>query len=165
MTPSWTQDQITRLTELVSQGQPGSTIARTLNREFNLSLTRNAIRGKIDRLNKQDPSYVPLPSARETKRAAPIRKRKARIKSRGPLTFLFSRNTGSDPETPPYFSKLHPERADYPDACSLVGLTNTSCRFPCGDPMTPEFFFCGTPDADMTERRPYCFAHARIAFQ
>ncbi len=54
------------------------------------------------------------------------------------------------------------ERAKH--ACTLFELTNTSCRWPNGDPGKPGFFFCGVPEADCDHGRPYCAAHARIAF-
>lgn len=41
----------------------------------------------------------------------------------------------------------------------LQELTNSTCRWPCGDPATPEFFFCGHESADVIAGRPYCAAH------
>ncbi len=48
-----------------------------------------------------------------------------------------------------------------PDACSLMELTDTSCRYPLGDPATPEFRFCGTARPDGAT---YCNRHARIIY-
>ena len=46
--------------------------------------------------------------------------------------------------------------------CSLLELTDAKCRWPIGDPGTPEFFFCGgKPAAEL----PYCVYHSRIAYQ
>jgi GcrA cell cycle regulator len=44
----------------------------------------------------------------------------------------------------------------------LMGLASGDCRWPCGDPGTPDFFFCGAPQAT---GKPYCSAHCRIAYQ
>jgi GcrA cell cycle regulator len=38
----------------------------------------------------------------------------------------------------------------------------TACCWPNGDPGTPGFHFCGVPSAP---GRPYCSAHARIAYR
>ncbi len=55
------------------------------------------------------------------------------------------------------------ERAKH--ACGLLELTNTTCRWPCGDVGAPGFFFCGVPEAALDQRRPYCRGHSRIATQ
>lgn len=41
-------------------------------------------------------------------------------------------------------------------------LTEQSCRWPCGDPGTPEFGFCGR---EKITGIPYCETHARIAYR
>lgn len=47
---------------------------------------------------------------------------------------------------------------------TLLELTNDCCRWPSGDPGTPSFFFCGTPEADFARGMPYCPRHAQIAY-
>lgn len=47
---------------------------------------------------------------------------------------------------------------------SFESLTNTTCRWPIGDPDDDDFGFCGKP-ADLAERRPYCVAHHRLAYE
>jgi len=45
---------------------------------------------------------------------------------------------------------------------NLMQLTERTCKWPIGDPATPEFWFCGHP----TEAgKPYCETHVGIAFQ
>jgi GcrA cell cycle regulator len=41
-------------------------------------------------------------------------------------------------------------------------LVDSSCRWPCGDPGTPEFGFCGQ---ERIKGAPYCLPHARIAYR
>jgi GcrA cell cycle regulator len=41
-------------------------------------------------------------------------------------------------------------------------LTETSCRWPIGDPQKPDFHFCGRPKITGLS---YCDHHARVAFQ
>jgi GcrA cell cycle regulator len=45
---------------------------------------------------------------------------------------------------------------------SLMDLTERTCKWPIGDPATPEFWFCGLPSQP---GKPYCEAHVGVAFQ
>lgn len=45
---------------------------------------------------------------------------------------------------------------------SLMELTERTCKWPIGDPATPEFWFCGLPSE---QGKPYCEAHIGVAFQ
>ena len=45
---------------------------------------------------------------------------------------------------------------------SLVQLSERTCKWPNGDPLTEDFSFCGNDSADSG---PYCTYHARLAFQ
>ena len=45
---------------------------------------------------------------------------------------------------------------------SLVQLTERTCKWPIGDPLSPDFHFCGDHSGDGT---PYCAFHAKLAFQ
>ena len=45
---------------------------------------------------------------------------------------------------------------------SLMELTERTCKWPIGDPATPDFWFCGLPS---TPGKPYCEAHVGVAFQ
>ena len=44
----------------------------------------------------------------------------------------------------------------------LAELTDKTCKWPNGDPLTEEFHFCGN---DSLDTGPYCTYHARLAFQ
>ena len=44
----------------------------------------------------------------------------------------------------------------------LVQLTERTCKWPNGDPLSEDFNFCGN---DAAETGPYCKYHARVAFQ
>ena len=44
----------------------------------------------------------------------------------------------------------------------LVQLSERTCKWPNGDPLTEEFSFCGN---DTAETGPYCTYHSRVAFQ
>jgi GcrA cell cycle regulator len=45
---------------------------------------------------------------------------------------------------------------------SLMELTERTCKWPIGDPATPDFWFCGLPTQ---QGKPYCEAHVGVAFQ
>ena len=45
---------------------------------------------------------------------------------------------------------------------TLVQLSERTCKWPLGDPLSPDFRFCGNHSQDAS---PYCKYHARIAFQ
>jgi GcrA cell cycle regulator len=45
---------------------------------------------------------------------------------------------------------------------SLMELTERTCKWPVGDPATPNFWFCGLPTQ---AGKPYCEAHVGVAFQ
>jgi len=44
----------------------------------------------------------------------------------------------------------------------LVQLSERTCKWPNGDPLSEDFSFCG---AETGETGPYCTYHSRIAFQ
>ena len=45
---------------------------------------------------------------------------------------------------------------------TLMELTERTCKWPIGDPATPEFWFCGL---GTQPGKPYCEAHVGVAFQ
>jgi len=45
---------------------------------------------------------------------------------------------------------------------TLMELTERTCKWPVGDPATPDFWFCGLPTQ---AGKPYCEAHVGVAFQ
>ena len=45
---------------------------------------------------------------------------------------------------------------------TLMELTEKTCKWPVGDPATPNFWFCGLP---VQTGKPYCEAHVGVAFQ
>ena len=45
---------------------------------------------------------------------------------------------------------------------TLLQLNEHTCRWPIGDPGSPEFFFCG---GDTANELPYCAYHRRVAYQ
>ena len=44
---------------------------------------------------------------------------------------------------------------------SLLQLNEHTCKWPIGDPLTPDFYFCGQHSE---EGKPYCEFHSRRAY-
>ena len=47
--------------------------------------------------------------------------------------------------------------------CSILSLTNKTCRFPLWEMDTSQKFYCGAPGADFDARVPYCRQHSVVA--
>jgi GcrA cell cycle regulator len=145
--PTWTDEQVERLRDLCGSPQCGTSawIARQMNDEFGTTYTRNAIIGKMGRCDIVAPR--PLSAVKE----------KLIKKARKPK-FNFARPAQVVIEDGPAIMPT-----EFPHKCDLFGLTNESCRWPCGNPGEAEFFFCGQPEADLLKRVPYCRAHMRAS--
>lgn len=125
-----------------------------------MKLSRNAIMGKVDRLEwTRDPNvsticsngtiHVPfhLRPVRGPKviRRRPAVKRGARPVSRGVVA--------------PTVSLVDPApEGRSPYACQCVDLTAKVCHYPLGHVGDPEFHFCGAP----SDKEPYCAYHYGI---
>jgi GcrA cell cycle regulator len=44
---------------------------------------------------------------------------------------------------------------------NLLQLNEHTCKWPIGDPLTPDFYFCGQHS---DEGKPYCEFHSRRAY-
>jgi GcrA cell cycle regulator len=155
----WPDKRVTMLMELYAAGESASKIANALNTAFGTAYSRNAVIGKAHRLG--------LLPRREAHRVKTIREGKPHEPrpARSGMSFVFGRL----PWRPPQPSQLPPPPqatgdGDYPYRCGLHDLTNETCRWPVGNPGTPDFFFCGEPSANLAARFPYCGRHERLAW-
>ncbi len=146
--PPWTAPIVERLRQLVPLGLSQRELAITINGEFGTFFTRNAIAGQVDRLKLRGGEF-------RTLRGAP---RAPRVQKRRPNNFRRS-NKGIEPFVVSGIHEMSP--AEY--NCSLLELTNITCRWPIGDPHKSDFAFCGAPMANLEEERPYCPYHSRMA--
>lgn len=153
---SWTDDQIAELKRMHADRMSARAIASEFWTKFRVSLTRSAVCGKLHRLGLRRPVMLRNPS---TPKLAPTRRKRrhmeirpTRKSSRGGVLRMIDMPV-VDITIPPDFSA---------DACTLLELTDTSCRWPIGDPATIEFRYCGSPQFDP---HPYCLRHARIAYR
>ena len=162
---NWTDERVELLRKLWSEGLSASQIAAQLG-----SVTRNAVIGKVHRLK--------LSSRGRTTAAAPRQKKASHgatgSKSLEPLGdghalrhHLDRRDRAADAVRcrAGRSLPLRPvENVVVPISrrLQLVQLSERTCKWPNGDPLTEEFSFCGN---DAAETGPYCSYHARIAFQ
>lgn len=148
--PGWTDDRIETMRQLWSDGQSAAQIARRLG-----GVTRNAVISKLHRSGL---------SGRAARKTAPYKPRKAKPKpwqKQVQVASAKQQSVASLFKPEPFVAA---EENDIPvsERKSIHDLTAESCRWPIGDPRTPEFHFCNKLHMPGL---PYCEAHARRAYQ
>jgi GcrA cell cycle regulator len=123
-----------------------------------IGATREAVIGKAWRLHlpsrqKSVANSARINGAPRPRPARPVRDGKSPLKL-PPLSVMKSAAAQPVPSMPSVTA----------GGCTLVELTNETCRWPQGDPVLASFTFCGKPGADMAQRRPYCRDHMRMAY-
>jgi GcrA cell cycle regulator len=170
----WTEERVELLKKLWLEGLSASQIAAVLGD----GVTRNAVIGKVHRLKltgRAKPASS-APRARSAPRAPGIR-RPAGISrpSSGIASMMKSRSMGPAPmhgatalkidaeyETQAYVAPQVQELfIPVEQRLSLLQLNEQTCKWPIGDPLTPEFYFCGNHSE---EGKPYCEFHSRRAY-
>ncbi|MCH9806982.1 MAG: GcrA family cell cycle regulator [Alphaproteobacteria bacterium] len=153
---SWTDERVDLLKKLWSEGLSASQIAGRLG-----SVTRNAVIGKVHRLGLSGRATTSRSQTRRVRKNNPNtakRVARSRFATSGNPTVRALYPTEGEPYVPAV------EELDIPEKQrkTLQSLEACSCRWPVGDPQTPEFFFCG---GKAVPGLPYCEHHARRAFQ
>lgn len=149
---AWTEDRVEILSKLWAEGLSASQIAKQLG-----GVTRNAVIGKVHRLGLSGratpsrPAKRKVATPRNTQTAAP--KAPALRKPR-PAAPVYT-----PPPPPPLEAKLMPNG----EFATILTITESTCKWPIGDPSTEDFRFCGrNTDANSG---PYCSAHSSVAYQ
>jgi GcrA cell cycle regulator len=142
---TWTDERL----ELLKSGFAAGLSCREI--AVTIGVSRNAVIGKISRLNlKRDSSRKVR--ARRAEDASTPRPRGA-------------------PRLRQILLKAYPEQAEPPVAdepihnghtCSLFELGKDTCRWPISTPGADDFCFCGNPPI---EGLPYCAGHSRLAYR
>ncbi|PKP84730.1 MAG: GcrA cell cycle regulator [Alphaproteobacteria bacterium HGW-Alphaproteobacteria-2] len=180
---SWTDERVETLRRMWAEGHSASQIAKELG-----GVTRNAVIGKVHRLGlsnrgatpateDETPAATPAaapPPGPETPASQPSAER-ATEESTAPRAEMlpFPRRplvpAGQPLPPQPSASEISPEtlatvREVEKSArrLTLMELTERTCKWPIGDPATPDFWFCGLP---CQPGKPYCEAHVTVAFQ
>lgn len=164
---NWTDERVELLKKLWADGLSASQIAAQLG-----GVSRNAVIGKVHRLKL---------SSRGRATAAPARQKKAAVAGTGPMKSVArpattvrhvatsigatALQTQFDAEpVANLYVRPATENVVVPISrhLHLVELTERTCKWPNGDPLSEDFHFCGN---DAAETGPYCQYHARLAFQ
>ena len=159
MSPLWTDTRTEYLRSLYDGHKLNCReMAAELSFRYDTTITRNAVIGKLKRLGLQGGGTGhggPRPGA------GPPSKRRAvhgGLSVRGatfnpPYVGQPAMEKTNQPETPPPASALQ---------CSILDLTNETCRFPVTD--DSPWLFCGAPEADLNTGVPYCPYHSQLAY-
>ena len=160
---SWTDERVEQLRQHWLEGKSASQIATLLGH----GLTRNAIIGKVHRLGlagrAKSPSSAPSrprapspqPAAHRT--APPRTATVAHRIIHGATALAMAPLTEAEAEPEVYESVVLPMSL----RVTIVELKEAMCRWPLGDPTSPEFRYCGSP----VSGGPYCAHHGRLAYQ
>jgi GcrA cell cycle regulator len=152
---TWNDERVDVLKKLWSDGLSASQIASRLG-----GVTRNAVIGKVHRLGL---------SGRATTSRMKSHRPRARTQATKRLAKPRLGDVGNSPFRKLYFADSEPYVQPAEEVVIPMGerkyiqtLTDSSCRWPIGDPQQPEFHFCGKRKIPGL---PYCEVHARRAFQ
>lgn len=173
----WSDERVERLKKLWMDGLSASQIAAELGE----GVTRNAVIGKVHRLKlsarakpqssapRPRPAPRPAPrrmgastsatssanlSARPMSRSAPA----ARPQTIGATALASNAALDTELYAAPQIQELFiPEEK----RLNLLELNEQTCKWPIGDPLTKDFYFCGQHSR---EGAPYCEFHSRRAY-
>lgn len=144
---SWTETRIETLKQLWADGRSCSQIATELG-----DVTRNGVIGKIHRLGLSGRNQ-----GQNDRAPRKVRQRKAK---RNGITFGIPH--ALIPINPtPLTTSVDDFAIPIGQRRTLMELNSVMCRWPIGDPQTPEFFFCG---GHAEPGKPYCIGHQRRAY-
>ena len=167
---AWTEERVELLKKLWSGGLSASQIAAELG-----SVTRNAVIGKVHRLGlsgRAKSAAQPATPRNAAPRKAPTRS-PSHPMSGGQGVSQGGMTRGANALAPQYAPEAAAETEHTPapsedvvipfsERVTIMDLREYMCRWPMGDPTTPEFRFCG---GRSQTGMPYCTYHARIAYQ
>jgi GcrA cell cycle regulator len=162
---NWTDERVGLLRKLWSEGLSASQIAAQLG-----GVSRNAVIGKVHRLKLSGRGRTSAAPARQKKasQGASVSKSVSRAAS---TTRHVATSIGAtalqvqfdaEPVTRTYLRPVEDVVVPISRHLKLVELTERTCKWPNGDPLSEDFHFCGN---DAAETGPYCTYHSRVAFQ
>jgi GcrA cell cycle regulator len=149
---SWTDERVELLKKLWADGLSASQIAGELG-----GITRNAVIGKVHRLGLSGRAKSPSSSTPRVRKPRSHMMRVSRPSMRGNTALALAYEIEPEPE-PELIENIIP----IGQRRTLLELNEATCRWPIGDPASPEFFFCGGPPLTGL---PYCHYHSRVAYQ
>lgn len=156
--PSWSDERVDLLRRLWEDGLSASQIATQLG-----GVTRNAVIGKVHRLGlsgriKSTESAVgsSRKAAREIETEVDVH-----IATVADVAVAIEPAPAVAPQ-PVAAPKAEPSPLAVSRRVTIMDLRESMCRWPLGDPTSPDFHYCG--DRAITGL-PYCTHHAQIAYQ
>ncbi len=157
---NWTDERVALLKRLWAEGLSASQIATQLG-----NVSRNAVIGKVHRLKLSGRGRAAAAAPRAKKPAgqpaAPRPTRPSRPVATSVGATALQVRFDAEPERQ---AIVMPSNVVLPISrqLKLIELTERTCKWPNGDPLSEEFSFCGV---DVGECGPYCGYHSRIAYQ
>ncbi len=149
---SWTDDRVDTLRKLWTDGLSASQIAAELG-----GVTRNAVIGKVHRLGLS--GRAKGSGSSNGGRAKKPANRSSFAKTTRPVNGEAGKKPAAVSSRPSQIVDL-PEPA--PLMLPLLQLTETTCKYPIGDPQEDTFGFCGARSRDGD---PYCEYHCKLTYQ
>ena len=110
-------------------------------------------------VSKPAPKLTPKPET--TSDPTPVTAQSSRIKAIIPAGQPLPPQPSANEIDPEALAKVN-EIEKKARKLTLMELTERTCKWPVGDPATPNFWFCGLP---VQSGKPYCEAHVGVAFQ
>jgi len=145
--PTWTTERVELLKRHFEAGLSCREIADQIG------VSRNAVIGKISRLNLKRQKEGPVRAARKDAAKTP------RSRAFAALRLRLLKPDAESAEPPPV---IDDEPIHNGHTCSLFELSQETCRWPISTPGAPDFCFCGNPPI---EGLPYCPGHTRLAYR
>lgn len=158
---SWTDERVELLKKLWGEGHSASQIAGELG-----GVTRNAVIGKVHRLGLSGRAKTSSSSAkprrpRATTASTTPKKPVAQPQTAGATALKADIAPAPIAEAPPELDPIA-DVVPISERATILTLTETTCKWPIGDPATDDFYFCGRiSEAGV----PYCAYHCKIAYQ
>ena len=145
----WNEERVELLKKLWADGLSASQIAAQLG-----GVTRNAVIGKVHRLGLSGRAKTPSSSVPRVRKPRPSGMRpRMRYHGNNALAPQYEMEQDLDPlaNVVPMGPRI-----------TILELSESTCRWPIGEPGKDGFGYCGSKSKD---GMPYCPYHARVAYQ
>lgn len=159
----WTDERVELLRKYWSEGLSASRIAAQLG-----GVSRNAVIGKVHRLKLSSRGRTTTTTVRQ-KKTTTVTKTVVKTHASAPRPVMttigataLQAQFDAEPVARQHYRPTENVVVPISRRLTLVELSERTCKWPNGDPLTDDFNFCGN---DAGESGPYCTYHAKVAFQ
>ena len=153
---TWTAERLELLNKLWGEGLSASQIAAELG------VTRSAVLGKCHRLGLARKASTEVSSPRSQQASRPLDPPATAELAMEPGPKPVTNTASHQPAEQPRGHSRPVEAGSLgPKGLTIMELREGTCRWPLGDPTTPEFRYCG---GGAVPGLPYCAQHAQIAY-